>query len=121
MTTKQRADLLAKLGYGGNNENPYEIIEWINKSAHFDIVALPRPSYKWQYMVVMLGNADKGCGKLKLDVFYAPRYHSDKRRCLFAGIDSLIDPICYAKKKVAAMSKEERDKVIEEARQKGWI
>lgn len=119
MTIKQRSDLLAKLGYGGNKENPYEIIEWINKSERFDIVALPRPSYKWQYMVVMLGNADKGCGKL--NVFYAPRYHSDKRRCLFAGIDSLIDPVWYAQKKVAAMSKEERDKVIEKARQKGWI
>jgi hypothetical protein len=99
MTTKQRADLLAKLGYGGNKENPYEIIEWINKSERFDIVALPRPSYKWQYMVVILGNADKKCGKLKLDVFCAPRYHSDKRRCLFAGIDSLITTLSVIPRK----------------------
>lgn len=119
MTTKQRAALLAKLGYGGNKDNPYEIIEWINKSERFDIVALPRPFYKWQYMVVMLGNADKECGKL--NVFYAPRYHSDKRRCLFAGIDSLIDPVWNAQVEVAKMSEEERDKQLELARQKGWI
>lgn len=119
MTQKQRADLLAKLGYGGNKENPYEIIEWINKSERFDIVALPRPFYKWQYMVVMLGNADKECGRL--NVFYAPRYHSDKRRALFAGIDFLLKSLYDANLQVKAMSEEERDKQLESARQKGWI
>lgn len=119
MTTKQRAALLAKLGYGGNKDNPYEIIEWINKSERFDIVALPRPFYKWQYMVAMLGNANKEYGKL--NVFYAPRYHSDKRRCLFAGIDFLLKSLYDANLQVAKMSEEERDKQLELARQKGWI
>lgn len=119
MTTKQRADLLAKLGYGGNNENPYEIIEWLNRGQRFDIVALPRPHYKWQYMIAVLGMPDEECGKI--NVVYAPRYHSDKRRALFAGIDFLLKSLYDANLQVAKMSEEERDKELESARQKGWI
>lgn len=114
MTTKQRAALLAKLGYGGNNENPYEIIEWLNERQSIDIVCLPIKNYKWNYAIVFLGKPRKDDGKL--NVIYGERKYSDKRKALFAGIDFISQEFFEASKRLATMSDEEKKAIYEEAK-----
>lgn len=114
MTTKQRADLLAKLGYGGNNENPYEIIEWMNVRKSTDIVCLPIPNYKWEYVIVFLGKPRKDDGKL--NVIYGERKYSGKKNALFAGIDFALSSMDEAYREMDEMSDEEKKARYEEAK-----
>lgn len=114
MTTKQRADLLAKLCYGGNKENPYEIIEWLNKREHVDIVYLPVPNYKWEYVVVFLGEPRKDDGKL--NVIFSERKYSGKQKALFAGIDFALSSMDEAYRRMDEMSDEEKKARYEEAK-----
>lgn len=114
MTTKQRADLLDKLYYGGNKENPYEIIEWLNNRESVDIVYLPIPNYKWEYVVVFLGKPRKDDGKL--NVIFSERKYSGKKKALFAGIDLTLSYLIEAYKRMAELSDEEKNALYKEAK-----
>lgn len=116
MTTKKRADLLAKLGYGGNKENPYEIIEWMNKRESFDVVCLPIPNYKWGYVIVFLGEPRKDDGKL--NGIFSERKYSGKRKALFAGIDLTLTYLLEAYKRMDAMNDEEKNALYEESKKR---
>lgn len=119
ITKKKVKGWLDAIGYIG--EMTYEDVRrWLMGIKGYYVMPFPRPYYKWEVMVVILGKPNTQDGKLNM-AFLDGKYNSYDE-ALIGGVEQVLLTLVEAKKEADSHDGDDKwtQDLIDECREKGF-
>ena len=121
ITKKKVKSWLDIVGYNYPGEATYESVHrWLLFFKRYYVMLCPRPYYKWEVMVVILGKPNTQDGKLNM-AFLDGKYNSYDE-ALIGGVEQVLQTLVEAQKEAAehADDKEWNKELVDELRKNGF-
>ena len=121
ITKKKVKGWLDVVGYNYPGELTYESVHrWLMFFKKYYVMPFPRPYYKWEVMVIILGKPNTQDGKLNM-VFLDGKYNSYDE-ALIGGVEQVLLTLVEAKKDADSHAGDEEwnKELVNELRKNGF-